>query len=75
VTTGLDLDALLSIALDAARVGGEIILDAFGTHHRMHEKGPGDWVSDVDTASERAIRESLLHAAPDLPVFGEEEGG
>jgi len=75
VSPGLDLDALISIALDAVRAGGEIVLEAFGAHHRVHQKAPGDWVSDVDTTSEHTVRESLRRAAPDIPVFGEEEGG
>jgi myo-inositol-1(or 4)-monophosphatase len=39
------------------------------------EKGPGDWVSAADTASERTIRSLLERAAAGIPVFGEEEGG
>ena len=31
--------------------------DAFGARTNVREKGPGDWVSDVDTASERAVRD------------------
>ena len=41
----------------------------------VREKAPGDWVSATDTASERAMRDALLDGAPDIPVFGEEEGG
>jgi myo-inositol-1(or 4)-monophosphatase len=75
VSSTLDLDALLDAAVAAARAGGAVVREAFGTTRGVVEKGPGDWVSATDTASERTIRESLLRAAPDLPVFGEEEGG
>jgi myo-inositol-1(or 4)-monophosphatase len=71
----LDLDALARAADEAARAGGEIVRASFGAAENVHEKAPGDWVSDVDTGSERAIRESLTTAFPDIPVFGEEEGG
>jgi myo-inositol-1(or 4)-monophosphatase len=71
----LDLARMLAAAVDAAHAGGRIVLDAFGAARNVIEKAPGDWVSDADTASERAVREVLERAAPDLPVFGEEEGG
>ena len=71
----LDLDALLDAAISAALAGGEIVLDAFGTTGGVVEKAPGDWVTETDTASERAVRAALVAVAPDIPVFGEEEGG
>jgi myo-inositol-1(or 4)-monophosphatase len=72
----LDLDLLLDVAIAAADAGGEIVREAFGSTARdARQKGAGDWVSAADTASEHAIREALVAAAPDLPVFGEEEGG
>lgn len=74
-TAGLDLPRLLELALDAARAGGDIVRDAFGAARDIRSKGPGDWVSATDTASERAVRAVLLAGAPELPVFGEEEGG
>jgi myo-inositol-1(or 4)-monophosphatase len=73
--TALDLDALLDAAVVAAHTGGAIVRDAFGTARNVVAKAPGDWVSDTDTASERAVRAALLAAAPDIPVVGEEEGG
>jgi myo-inositol-1(or 4)-monophosphatase len=70
-----DLDALLRAAVTAAHAGGAIVRDAFGDPHGVREKGPGDWVSQADTASERAVRAVLESAAPGIPVHGEEEGG
>lgn len=72
----LDLDRLLGIAITAAHAGSKIVREAFGSASRdARMKGAGDWVSGADTASEHAIRDALLAGAPDLPVFGEEEGG
>jgi myo-inositol-1(or 4)-monophosphatase len=75
MTEDLDLDHLLSAARRAAAAGAALVLDAFGGARNVRAKGPGDWVSDTDTASELAIREVLHDAAPDLAFFGEETGG
>jgi myo-inositol-1(or 4)-monophosphatase len=71
----LDLDHLLGAARRAAAAGAGIVLDAFGAARNVREKGPGDWVSDADTASEAAVQSMLHDAAPDLAFFGEETGG
>jgi myo-inositol-1(or 4)-monophosphatase len=75
VSDDLDLESLLDAALRAAAAGAEVVLDAFGRAANIREKGPGDWVSEADTSSERAIRDLLSTAAPDLAFFGEEGGG
>jgi myo-inositol-1(or 4)-monophosphatase len=75
VTEALDLDALLGLAVAAARAGGDIVARSFDDPPVARSKAVGDWVSDVDTSSERAVREILTEAAPTIPVFGEEEGG
>jgi len=72
---GLDLDALLGAALEAAAAGGAVVRDAFAAPSNVREKGPGDLVSDADHESERVVREVLTRAAPDLAFFGEEAGG
>jgi myo-inositol-1(or 4)-monophosphatase len=41
----------------------------------VRAKAPGDWVSDVDTASEAAVRDVLAAGAPGTAFFGEESGG
>jgi len=71
----LDLDALLDVAQRAARAGGELVRGGFGAVHDALAKAPGDWVSAVDTNSERVVRAELLGGAPGIPVHGEEEGG
>jgi myo-inositol-1(or 4)-monophosphatase len=75
VTDELDLPSLLHVAEGAARSGGAIVAEQFGSTGNARQKAPGDWVSDVDTASEEAVRAALERAAPFLPVFGEEGGG
>jgi myo-inositol-1(or 4)-monophosphatase len=75
MTGQLDLPALLRTAEAAAVAGGAVVAEGFGSTGNAREKAPGDWVSDVDTSSEAAVRAALEHAAPDLPVFGEEGGG
>ncbi|MDQ1533161.1 MAG: monophosphatase [Actinomycetota bacterium] len=70
-----ELDQLLAIALDAARIGGKIVAEEFGAPREVREKAPGDWVSGADLRSEAAVRAALVEARPDIPVFGEEAGG
>ncbi|HEY5013982.1 MAG TPA: inositol monophosphatase family protein [Acidimicrobiia bacterium] len=70
-----DLDRLLAVALDAAHIGGAIVTEEFGAPREVREKAPGDWVSAADLRSEEAVRNALLTAMPDIPVFGEEGGG
>jgi myo-inositol-1(or 4)-monophosphatase len=74
--TGLDLARLLEVAERAARIGGDVVSAGFGgVDNNIRSKAPGDWVSDVDTASENAVRESLAADFPDIAFFGEESGG
>jgi myo-inositol-1(or 4)-monophosphatase len=75
VTAELDLPSLFRSAQDAASAGGSIVAAHFGSTGNAREKAPGDWVSDVDTSSEQAVRDSLERDWPSLPVFGEEGGG
>lgn len=75
MTRSLDFAALLHAAEAAARAGGSIVAARFGSTEAARMKAPGDWVTDVDTSSESAVREVLERDAPGLPVFGEEGGG
>ena len=75
MTAELDLPSLLRAAEHAASAGGSIVAEHFGAAGNVREKAPGDWVSDVDTSSEAAVRASLERDWPSLPVFGEEGGG
>ena len=75
MTDELDVPSLLRAAENAADAGGSIVAAFFGAAGNAREKAPGDWVSDVDTSSESAVREVLERDSPSLPVFGEEGGG
>jgi myo-inositol-1(or 4)-monophosphatase len=67
--------ALSDLARRAALHGGQVVRDA-GSGLAVEAKGlPGDWVTEIDVASERAIRELLHEATPDIPMRGEESGG
>jgi len=71
-----DLSRLGAVAETAARVGGRVVAEHFGRLTAgVHSKAPGDYVSEVDLASEEAIREALERDAPGIAFFGEEGGG
>lgn len=70
------LEELRDVAALAAETGGRIVRAGAGRGAEASEKGlPGDYVTEVDLASERAIREVLEQATPGIPVLGEEGGG
>ncbi|HEY5316507.1 MAG TPA: inositol monophosphatase family protein [Solirubrobacteraceae bacterium] len=74
--TEADEDALLAVALDAARAAGAELRPRFG--HRQHgvraKSGPTDLVSDADLAAEAAIRDVLKARRPDDAILAEEGG-
>jgi myo-inositol-1(or 4)-monophosphatase len=71
----MDLGRMRAVATGAARLGAEVIRSA-GPPGTAAAKGlPGDWVTDVDLASERAIGEYLAAETPEIAVSGEELGG
>jgi len=69
-----DRDNLLELALRAAEVGARVVRGG-APGGPVDLKGVGDYVTEVDRASERAISETLLAGEPSIPVVGEEEGG
>ena len=73
----LDLERLRSVARRAALRGGEIVSGGRRTSGgtATSKELPGDWVTEVDVASERAIGSLLAAETPDVPVQGEEAGG
>jgi myo-inositol-1(or 4)-monophosphatase len=71
----MDLARMREVATAAARRGAEVVRSA-GSPGTAAAKGlPGDWVTEVDLASERAIGSYLGSAVPEIPVSGEELGG
>jgi myo-inositol-1(or 4)-monophosphatase len=67
---------MLNIAIKAARRAGTIINRASMDLERLNvaRKGPRDYVTEVDKASEASIIETLQTAYPDHAVLGEETG-
>lgn len=68
------LAGLLELAERAALRGGALVARE-GPAPTAEAKGAGDYVTEVDRASERVIREVLGEGTPDIPVVGEETGG
>ena len=69
--------ALLELAVRAARMGGELLVEraARGAEASVASKStPTDLVSEADVASQRAIRELLRERRPEDGFLGEEEG-
>jgi len=73
--TTAELAVHLGTAEAAAIVGGHVVAQGFGAARHVRAKAPGDYVSEVDLASEAAIRDELARRAPGIPFFGEEGGG
>lgn len=64
-----------AVAREAALVGGRVVREAGSVDVAAAKGPPGDWVTSVDVASERAIGGFLASATPDVPMHGEESGG
>lgn len=66
---------MLELALEAARAGARLLLQASLARRPAERKGRGDYVTRFDRDSEAAILEVLLKGAPGVPVLAEEAGG
>lgn len=75
-TTTSSIHPMLNIAVKAARAAGSIInraaLDVESV--RISQKRINDFVTEIDTASEQAIVETLLTAYPQHAIWAEESG-
>ncbi len=71
------LSRLVEVSVRAAETGADIVRKAgLGPGTPVEAKGlPGDYVTDVDLASEEAIAAFLATETPEIPVHGEEGGG
>lgn len=67
---------MLTIAIKAARRAGSIINRASLNLDKIsiYQKGPGDYVTNVDREAEEAIIQTLRDAYPDHAFIGEETG-
>ena len=62
-----------TIAEEAARAAGALLLERFGTERALDTKSsPTDLVSEADLLAERSIRDLLARRAPDDAIMGEE---
>lgn len=75
MTPARSLSEYLEIALDVARVAGELAARGFRTRPSATEKRPVELVTQYDLESEALIRKLLLERAPEASVVGEEGGG
>ncbi len=62
----------LSVCEQAARAGGQVLLD-WQNRFTTREKGLRDLVTEADVASQQAIRDILLGRFPDHDFLGEED--
>lgn len=72
--------ALLRVAVEAARAGGEVLMRYFRTGLKIRDKSAlggatFDLVSDADLESEQAVARRLTQAYPGHQLLGEEELG
>jgi myo-inositol-1(or 4)-monophosphatase len=70
-----ELDALLGLAVEAARRAGALLLEGRRAGHvsvAATKSSPTDVVTAMDQAAERVILETLLGARPDDGLLGEE---
>jgi myo-inositol-1(or 4)-monophosphatase len=72
-TPAFDRDALLRVALEAAREAGALAQAGWRKHPTAEHKGRVDLVTRFDRESETLLRERL--AATPFPIVGEEAGG
>jgi myo-inositol-1(or 4)-monophosphatase len=70
------IDQMLLTCVEAAHAGGEILMKGFRKlhHSQVDLKGTGDWVSQVDIDSEKAIVSSIRSRYPDHAIHAEEGG-
>jgi myo-inositol-1(or 4)-monophosphatase len=63
------------LAREAALIGSAAVRQAAPPEAAAAKGLPGDWVTEVDLASERSIAAYLSGMEPEIPVSGEELGG
>lgn len=67
--------SMLAIAVEAAQAGATCIESSLSGPAQVAHKGKVDLVTEVDLASEEAIRAVLEHKTPGIPILAEEGGG
>jgi myo-inositol-1(or 4)-monophosphatase len=69
-------EPIINIAIQAARAAGTLIIRAMDRPDKMNvmEKGPKDYVTDIDKQVEQEIIAIIHKAYPDHAIHGEESG-
>jgi myo-inositol-1(or 4)-monophosphatase len=67
-----ELTKLRELAESAARIGGNLARESFGTHQQVKLKHDDSEVTQVDVAAERAIIDHIRARRPDDTFIGEE---
>jgi len=70
----VQLDHYLSVATEAARAAGAILLDYAKSGFRIEHKNPVNLVTDADHAAEECVINHIRHEFPDHRVLAEERG-
>ena len=70
----MNLDALKTVGMTAAKQGGEILRARFGKIFRVEKKGAIDLVTEADTECEAAIIRTIRSVYPDHGILAEESG-
>jgi myo-inositol-1(or 4)-monophosphatase len=66
------IEDFLSVCEKAVRTGGRLVQDWVG-RAEVRTKGPADFVTQADLASQEAVRRTVLSAFPDHSLLGEEK--
>src|SRR6185312_9697087 len=69
----IDLDKALNSAIEAAKIGRQIIMSYYGRIRDIQEKDQAGLVSEADRESEVAITQYLRREHPEFSVLGEED--
>jgi myo-inositol-1(or 4)-monophosphatase len=70
----LSMTLYMDVCRKAALAGGQVLLD-MRDRVQPREKGPKDWVTEADFASQETVRQIVLEAFPEHGFLGEEEQG
>ena len=70
-------ETLRELAVAAASAAGALVAEAHARPGTLTAeiKSPGDYVTEVDRAAERAAIRVLREGAPDIAILAEESGG
>ena len=70
------MDALLNVAVMAARRGGDTLIRSLPKLDKIkvEEKGRNDFVSEADRNAEKAVIHTILKHYPDHAIIAEESG-